>query len=213
MDNSRCSVGMGKQLSRALAGSIAGIAVTLSALGPMAVAAHADVGVGITATPIVLGSLAAPGSGHAVGPITVVNTGSEPGTIHVWVGSQPGSRDRPVPPDWVRFDRDSINLPAGGRASFDVQVVVPKQTLAGRYQSLVYAGVVNNQVPRGNTIGTEAATRLEVTVASDKPHTAGQRVQRQWLAAGGAVLTVAASAVLIVRRRRIPRNPIRRYSA
>lgn len=168
-------------------------------------AAPADIGVGITAEPITLGHSVAVGGSYAMGPVTVVNTGTEAGTIALRLAERPDGHDLPVPKAWITFDRDEIRLDAGDREAVAITLAVPDDAPAGEYRSLLFASLTKQGAAGANGIGAEAATEIAFTVGDQEPmsRTSTTRFALAALVAAGGVLLTRR---IIATRRYRPRH-------
>lgn len=127
-------------------------------------AAGADVGAGVGASPIALGSTAQPGHTYQLPALYVVNTGTVTSTYHFKVERVGVGAGITVPPSWVRFGRNDVRLVAKKTASIPLTLSVPTGASIGSYVSDIIAGTVAARGHGAAIVGAQAATELEFQV-------------------------------------------------
>jgi hypothetical protein len=105
------------------------------AIGIFAVAfpgvATADVGAGVSASPVVLRTQARPGNSVRLPDLYVVNTGTEASIYRLKVEELSPGEGRVVPPAWVHFARNDFPLLPKESASVPLTLSVPADALTG----------------------------------------------------------------------------------
>lgn len=148
----------------------ASIPATLGALafGGLAimtpVAALADVGAGVGASPIALAAIATPGNTYSLPSLYVVNTGTVMSSYRLSVEQLSPNHGRAAPPSWITFARNNFPLAAKQTTSVALALRVPSDAVPGTYQSDLVAGTGQVRSGSGATAGARAATKLTFTV-------------------------------------------------
>jgi hypothetical protein len=154
--------------------------------------AQASIGVGVQGTPVRLGHVAQPGESYTLAAVYVVNTGTQDESISLHVQRFSGGPDITVPPSWIHFSGDGMQLGARDSARVPLQLVVPAGAEPGKYRSdVVVVGSAGVTAGRAN-LGVAAATGLEFTVGQGSAQGAGFRPWMLW-ALGGLLLLGAAA--------------------
>jgi len=172
-----------------------GMAAGMLWLG-LQVAAKADVGAGVGASPIVLEAVAHPGHTYRLPGLYVINTGTVSSTYHIHVEHLSPGPSRTVPPAWVQFERNNFLLQPKESASVPMTLSIPADAVSGKYSSDLVAGTV---APSGSgpfVPGAEAATELRFQVGEGGFLWAWP----WWAYAIAAMAVVAATAVGLQRR-------------
>lgn len=185
--------------------------VAVAVLVSLPVAASASIGVGIQAGPVRLGSVAEPGRSYDLPPVYVVDTGTEPESVHLVVKRLSHGPGRDVPPSWIQVSGSDVKLDAHQSARIPVKLVIPGDAKPGAYLSDVVAHGSAGLDAGQATLAVAAATKLQFTVGTDPAPSgllSGPVTTVAWVAALIALLIIA---VLIARRSglriRIERGP------
>lgn len=128
-------------------------------------AAADDVGVGVNASPIALGSQAQSGSIHRLPDLYVVNTGTGASIYHLKVEELSPGEGRAVPASWVHFARNNFQLQPKASAAVLLTLNVPADAQSGRYVSDLVVGTVPQRHLDGAVAGAQAATKLVFRVS------------------------------------------------
>jgi hypothetical protein len=145
------------------------VPAAFAALSIFLPAAQASVGVGVQATPVVLGNAAHAGGSYALPPVYVLDTGTQAEKITVRVERLSKGTGHVVPPSWVRASGPAVQLAPHQSARIPLQLVVPGGAQPGQYLSdIVVTGSAVVSAGRAN-LGVAAATRLEFRVAPGVP--------------------------------------------
>jgi hypothetical protein len=132
-------------------------------------AAQASVGVGVQATPVVLGNVAHAGGSYALPPVFVLDTGTQAEKVTVRVERLSKGTGRTVPSSWVHATGPAVQLTPRQSARIPLELVVPGGAHPGQYLSdIVVTGSAVVAAGRAN-LGVAAATRLEFSVAPGAP--------------------------------------------
>jgi len=188
--------GARRRFGRRLVRAILAVPAALGVLIAFPWLAQASIGVGVQGAPVRLHTVARPGSSYALPPVYVVNTGTQDEMISMRVQRLSHGPGRTVPPSWIQFTGNGMQLPARKSARVPLELVVPAGAAPGKYLSdVVVVGTAAISVGKTN-LGVAAATKLEFSVgrASD----AGPGLSSWTLWAIGALL-LAAVAVLAFR--------------
>ena len=161
------------------------------------VAARADVGAGVGASPIVLASVATLGNTYTLPSLYVVNTGTVTSSYRLSVEQFAPHQGLAVPAGWVTFARNDFPLQPKQSTSVAMTLTVPSAAVAGAYQSDLVAGTVPPRTSSGAIAGAQAATKLTFTVGS------GGGFPWPWPWWSYAVLAIALliTAVMALQRR------------
>lgn len=126
--------------------------------------AQASIGVGVQGAPVRLRTVARPGSSYALPPVYVVNTGTQDESISMRIQRLSHGPGRTVPPSWIHFTGNGMQLPARKSARIPLELVVPASAAPGKYLSdVVVVGSAAIAVGKTN-LGVAAATKLEFSV-------------------------------------------------
>jgi hypothetical protein len=174
--------------------STALVAAGLLLLSP--VVARADVGAGVGASPVVLGTVAVPGSSYQLPALYVVNTGTVTTTYRVRVQRLSPGPQHAVPAIWVRVEQNDFSLAPKEARSVPLTLSVPPDAALGDYASDLVAGTVNNARGGGAVVGAQAATALQFHVG---PAPVGLLLPPAWLAIAGVLVAALAAAVWVQR--------------
>jgi hypothetical protein len=175
------------------------VPAAFAALSIFLPAAQASVGVGVQATPVVLGSEAHAGGSYALPPVLVVDTGTQAEKVTVRVERLSKGTGHAVPPSWVRATGPAVQLTPHQSAQIPLELVVPGGAHPGQYLSdIVVTGSAVVTAGRAN-LGVAAATRLEFSVAPGPPP-GFWPFGPSWLWWAAIGLLVAALAVTGARR-------------
>lgn len=165
----------------------AGVALLIALPG----LAQASIGVGVQGTPVRLGHVAQRGDSYPLAAVYVVNTGTQDESISLHVQRFSRGPDRTVPPSWIHFSGNGMQLAARESARIPLQLVVPASAAPGKYRSdVVVVGSAGVTVGRAN-LGVAAATGLEFTVGQGSAQGAAFRPWMLWTL-GGLLLLAAA---------------------
>lgn len=149
---------------------LATAALAVAGLGLLPVVASADLGVGIQNDPIIADGPIAAGSSQALPVVYVKNTGTEPGSVVLRVEKVDDGSDRKlIPPEWVTFEPQLVDLDAGEGANIAIRVAVPRDADVGEFGSHIIAASQTRSADgslTGAQVGAQAATALEFTVTA-----------------------------------------------
>jgi hypothetical protein len=171
--------------------------------------AQASIGVGVQGAPVRLRTIARPGSSYALPPVYVVNTGTQDESISMRIQRLSHGPGRTVPPSWIQFTGDGMQLSAGKSARVPLELVVPAGAAPGKYLSdVVVVGSAAISVGKAN-LGVAAATKLEFSVGQGSGSGLGFPPWTLWTMGG---LLLAAAAMLAFRvsglQVRVVRRPV-----
>jgi hypothetical protein len=173
-------------LRRLLAAPLA-VPVALVALASFTQTSDASVGVGVQVSPVRLGSMAHRGERYALW-VDVVNTGTEAEAVSMRVERLSRGSGRAVPPSWIQFAGDAVQIAPGKAARVSLELVVPGRATPGGYLSdIVASGSAAGQAGPGN-LGVAAATKLEFSVSSAPAQGASSFPVWMWWALTGLLL-------------------------
>ena len=175
-------------------------AIGASVLAVLAVpaTAQASVGVGIQAGPVLLSGAAHPGGSYALGPVYVVNTGTQPESLAIRIERlSPGSA-RAVPASWIS-PGPPVRLSHGESARIPLELVVPATAKPGRYLTDVVVRGSAAVSDGSANLGVAAATKLEFRIAPGAVGGSWFSVPG-WLLPGIGVVLLIAGAAAVARR-------------
>jgi P pilus assembly chaperone PapD len=138
------------------------VAATLYLL--VASGASADVGAGISASPVVLSKPARPGSQHTVGGVRISNTGTDPAIMELSL--QPADDGLTVESAWVRFEPGSVRLDPKAATEVRISLAIPDDARDGEYHAYILVRSAPEAVAGATAVGAAAATDLRFTVRS-----------------------------------------------
>jgi hypothetical protein len=145
------------------------VPAAFAALSIFLPAAQASIGVGVQATPVVLGSVAHAGGSYALPAVYVLDTGTQAENITVRVERLSKGTGHVVPPSWIHATGPTVKLTPHQSAQIPLQLVVPGGAQPGQYLSdIVVTGSAVIAAGRAN-LGVAAATRLEFKVVPGAP--------------------------------------------
>jgi hypothetical protein len=158
-------------------------------------AAEASIGVGIQAGPVRLAGVAHPGGSYALPAVYVVNTGTEDESLSIRIERVSSGPGRSVPAAWIRPGA-AVRLSHSESARIPLELVVPDAARPGRYLTDVVVKGSAGLSGGSATLDVAAATKLEFQVAPGEVAGSWFDVP-SWLLPGiGAVLLIAAAAVV-----------------
>jgi hypothetical protein len=170
---------------------------------------RASIGVGVQGAPVRLRGVAQPGGSYSLPPVYVVNTGTQDETISMRVQRLSAGPGRTVPPSWIHFAENGLQLPASGSARIPLQLVVPTDARPGKYFSdVLVAGSAGITVGKAN-LGVAAATKLEFRVGRGSGHGLAFPPWTRWTLAGLLLLTLVIVGLRVSRLQvRVVRRPV-----
>jgi len=181
-----------RKARRLVPGAIAVALIGTALLLP--VSAIASIGAGVGASPIVLAQPGHPGGAYSLPGLYVINTGTVTTTYVVRVQRLSRGNEKRLPAAWVTIERNDFKLRPHGATVVPLRLTIPGGAVPGSYLSdLVASTAVPHQ--HGTTLGAAAATKLELTIASDASSI-------PWRSIGLIVGAVAAAAGLATTVRR-----------
>lgn len=132
------------------------------------VAALADLGAGVGASPIELAPAALPGHAYPLPSLYVVNTGTVPSSFRLSVVQLAPHQGQAVPPGWITFARNNIPLTPKQFTSVGLTLSLPSDAGPGSYQSDLVVGTAPVRSGSGAIAGAQAATKLLFTVGEGR---------------------------------------------
>lgn len=188
---------------RATLGALAFGALTIGT----PVAALADVGAGVGASPIVLAPIATPGETFSLPSLYVVNTGTVASSYRLGVEQFSPHQGRAVPPSWITFAHNDFPLAPKQTTSVELTLRIPLAAVAGAYQSDLVAGTVPARIGSGAIAGAQAATKLMFTVGEGG---GGLPMSWPWWSYAGLGMVLLAAGATSLQRRFHVRLQVRR---
>lgn len=124
----------------------------------------ANIGVGVGTGKIQIDEKLAPGTIYELPPLTVLNTGDEPGDYEVGISYLEKQPELRPALSWFIFSPQKFQLDPGKAQIVSIKLNLPVRTEPGNYFALV-EGFPSKKASNGNTtVGVAAAAKLYFTV-------------------------------------------------